>query len=235
LNHYEEIGLKELVIFLWSKTWIIVSSALVLGIVAFYISKFSIEPQYQATIRLYVNNKTESTNMLTTSDVTAAKSLVDTYITIIESNSYLNDVSKMTDFKYTPSEIKNMLSANSINGTEVFEVSVTGAVPKDCAKIANLIAQLAPSKISAIVEGSSVKIIDRAKTPTKPISPNISKNIAIACLFGLFACSFILVLIHIFDTTIYKEIDLKSFCKLPVLGIFIDFDQINRNKPNTRY
>ena len=230
MDNYKEISLKELFDCVWSRIWIIALTTVVFGALAFLITKYSIEPQYKATIRLYVNNRTESTNQLTTSDVAAAKSLVDTYITIIKSNSVLDDIVNKVDFDCTPNQIRNMMSASSINGTEVFEVSITGTSPENCAEIANLIAQLAPSKISEIVDGSSVKIIDRAKVPTVPVSPDIFKNTAIACLLGFIISSFIVVIIHMFDTTIRDEDGIKEFSTLPVLGIFFDFNQVSDNK-----
>lgn len=235
LQEYREISLKELLICIWEKISVIILITIIFGVAAFLITKYAITPKYNATIRLYVNNRTEATNTLTTSDVAAAKSLVDTYITIIESNSVLDEIAKKVDFEYTPNQIKKMMSAKAINGTEVFEVIITGSSPENTAEIANLIADIAPDKISEIVNGSSVKIIDRAKVPIEPISPIVSKNVVIACLLGLLISSFIVVLVHMFDTTIYSEEDIKDFCMLPVLGIFSDFNQVGQNKYGYSY
>jgi len=235
VEEYKEISLKELFVCIWDKFWIILLATILFGIAAFFITKFAIVPQYEATISMYVNNKTEATSSLTTSDVAAAKSLVDTYITIIESNSVLDDIVDNASFKCTPKQIKNEMSAKSLNGTEVFEVSIITDSPEKSVEIANLLAELAPSKISEIVEGSSVKIIDLAKIPTEPVSPSMSKNVAIASLLGFILCSFIIVLIHMFDTTIYGEDDIKEFCALPVLGIFSDFNQVSSSKYGYSY
>lgn len=232
MDVYREISLRELFICIWEKIWIILLVTAMCGIGALLITKFLIVPQYKATISLYVNNRTDSTNTVSTGDVAASKSLVDTYITIIESNSVVNDIVANAGFDVTAKQIKKMISAASINGTEVFEVSITGTSPQKCAKIANLIAELAPSKISEIVSGSSVKIIDNAKDPTEPISPSVPKNIAIACLLGFLISSLVVVLIHMFDNAIYNEDDIKEFCALPVLGIFSDFDQESHGSYN---
>lgn len=235
LQEYREISLKELFTCILEKISVIILTTIIFGVAAFSITKYAITPKYDATIRLYVNNRTEATNTLTTSDVAAAKSLVNTYITIIESNSVLDDISKRLDSEYTPNQIKKMMSAKAINGTEVFEVTITDPSPENSADIANLIADIAPDKISEIVNGSSVKIIDRAKVPTEPVSPIMSKNIAISCLLGLLISSFIIVLLNMFDTTIYSEDDIKDFCTLPILGIFSDFNQVSQNKYGYSY
>lgn len=235
MYEYREISLKELVFCIWEKIWIVILATIAFGVVAFAITKFILVPQYSATIRLYVNNRTESTNTLTTSDVAAAKSLVVTYITIIESNSVIEDILDKSGLEYTPEQVKRMMSAKAVNGTEVFDVTITGESPENSAKIANLIAEIAPDKISEIVSGSSVKIIDWAKVPTEPTSPNIIKNVAIACLLGGLTSCFIVVLIHMFDSTIYTEDDIKEFCTLPILGIFSDFSQVSQSKYGYSY
>ncbi len=235
MEEYREISLKELFVCIWDKLWIIALTTIVFGVAAFIITEYIIAPQYKATISMYVNNKTEATSSLTTSDVAAAKSLVDTYITIIKSNSVLEDIVDDASFECTPTQIKTMMSAKSLNGTEVFEVSITTDSAEKSAEIANLIADISPNKISEIVEGSSVKIIDVAKVPTEPVSPSMSKNVAIACLLGFIICSFVIVLIHMFDTTIYSEDDIKKFCTLPVLGIFSDFSQVSSNRYGYSY
>ena len=186
MEEYREISLKELFVCIWDKFWIIALTTIVFGVAAFLITEYIIVPQYEATISMYVNNKTEAATSLTTSDVAAAKSLVDTYITIIESNSVLEDIVANASFECTTAQIKTMMDAKSLNGTEVFEVSITTDSPDKSAEIANLLAKLAPNKISEIVDGSSVKIIDKAKVPTEPVSPSVSKNVAIACLDSFF-------------------------------------------------
>jgi len=235
LVEFREISLKSVFASVLNRIWLILLSAVIFSIAALFITKFAITPQYQATVRLYVNNKTEETNSLTQSDVTAAKSLVDTYITIIQSNSVIDSIANSSDINYSNQEIREMLSAKSVNGTEVFDVSIIGSSPEECAKIANRIAELAPDKISAIIEGSSVKIIDRAKIPSEPISPSLARNIAIAFLLGLVTSCIAFVIAHIMDTNIYSEDDVKEFCNLPILGVFPDLNTVNRGNYGYAY
>lgn len=235
MEENKKINYKALLVFILKKSWIIVSAAILFGAAAFCFTKFAITPKYRATIRLYVNNKIEASSSLTSSDVSASKSLVDTYITIIESDSVIDEIVENTENKYTNAQIKNMLSAKSINGTEVFEVSITGPSPEKCATIANAVADLAPGKISEIVDGSSVKIVDRAKVPSGPISPSISRNVAAAVLLGIVGSCIFVFFIFISDTTIYNENDIEEFCTLPILGILPDFTQVSKSKYDYLY
>lgn len=230
MDEYREISIREAVSSLWAKKWVIVLSTIVCGLAVWAYSTYCITPQFQTSVRLYVNNRTESTTSLTSSDMTAAKSLVDTYITIIQSTSLLEEVAENTGGYYSPGAIRSMLSAGAVNNTEVFMVSITNSSPEEAAKIANAIADTAPDFIKNIVEGSSVKIIDRAPVPSYPISPNIYRNTAIGALIGLILSGLAALLIYIFDTTIYSEDDIKEFCVLPILSIFRDFEQYKTDK-----
>ncbi len=235
MDEYKKIDYKSLLFFTLKKFWIIALAAVIFGVSALCVSLYAITPQYSSTIRLYVNNKTEASGSLTSSDVSAAKSLVETYITIIESDSFIDEIAEEIEGKYTNGQIRKMLSARSINGTEVFEVSVSGPSPEECAGIANKIAELAPAKITEIIEGSSVKIVDRAKVPSSPISPDIPLNIELAALLGIVVSCILIFIVFISDTTIYSEDDIGEFCTLPILGILPDFSKVNQSKDGNLY
>lgn len=227
MQESREIKLSDIFNAMWSRKWLIIIITIVAALGAAVVTKFFITPQYAATIRLYVNNSTESSATITSSDMTAAKSLVSTYFTVIQSDSVLDSVIDETGLTYyTPEKLKKMLSGGAVNDTEVFSITVTGPIASDCSILANSIADVAPDKIADIVEGSSVKIIDRAKEPVSPISPSLIKNVAIAAVIGFILSSLIAVLIFMFNTMIVTEDDIKKITDIPVLGVFSDFSQV---------
>lgn len=230
MDKYREISIQEVASCLWKKKWFIIATTVVLGAIALLYTMYFVTPLYQASIRLYVNNSTESSTSVTTADMSASKSLVDTYITILESNALLEDVIEKTGENYSIGAINSMMSAGAINGTEVFMVSITNPSPEEAAKIANAIADTAPGIITDIVEGSSVKIIDRATVPSWQISPNTTRNATMGALLGFLLSCLLFVLIFMFDTTIYTEDDIESFSNLPIMGNFSDFDQLISGK-----
>jgi len=224
MDKYKTINFKSLVIFILKKLWVIALAALIFGIAALLITSYAITPMYRATIRLYA-----------CSEVPASKLLADTYISIIESDSVVEELVERGKYGYTDKQIVKMLDAKPINNTDVFEVSVTGPMPEECANIANSIADIAPDKISEIIEGSSVKIIDRAKTPSEPVSPNIPGDVAAAVLIGITISGALLFFIFVSDTTIYSEEDIREFCTLSILGVLPDFNQVYQGRGNYSY
>ena len=55
-----EIDLLKLVLILWRKAWAIVLAMIVMGGIAFGITANFIEPTYQSSIKVYVNNQNQS-------------------------------------------------------------------------------------------------------------------------------------------------------------------------------
>ena len=78
------IDLGEIFEALIHKIWLIVLIAILGGILAFCLGLFAVTPQYESTVKLYVNNASEATNntksYISTTDIDAAQSLVNTYI-----------------------------------------------------------------------------------------------------------------------------------------------------------
>ncbi len=224
LQNYQYYNLEQLLGILWKKIWIVILISLFFCFIAFIFTYYCIEPKYTATIKLFVNNYTEINTDITSSDVTASQALVATYITIIQSDTVLDKVIAKTGINYTTQDIKKMMSAGALNDTEVFNVSITSIKPEEASHIANAIADIAPSQIAEIVSGSSVKIVDRAKIPIKPTSPNYLLNIVLGFLFGGLTSSAIILLVALKDQKVKTESDLKNISKLPLLGTITEFN-----------
>ena len=192
MNNMEEdtIDLLELARAIWKNILAIALVAVLFGSAAFCVTAFVIQPKYQATAALYVNNSSFSLGStsfsISTSELSASSSLVSVYIYILESRTTMEDVIKQADLTYTPEELGKMVSAKGINSTGAFEVTVTSTNPAEAELIANTIAKILPDRISEIVDGSSVRIVDYAIIPSHRSSPSMVKNTAMGILAGGF-------------------------------------------------
>ncbi|GHU50107.1 chain-length determining protein [Clostridia bacterium] len=218
-----EIDLKKLFMAILYRWWIVLLAAVIGAGATFAVTWNLITPEYSATAKMYVNNTIEKAATISSGDISASKSLVDTYITIIRSDTVLDEVIAEIGAWYTPKELNGMLTANAINSTEVFALTVKHPNPELAVSIVNTIASVAPRHLAEIVDGSSAKIVELAKTPTAPSSPDIKKNTAIGGFAGLFLAVIVLVLIVLFDVYVHTEVDLNSICELPILGVVSDF------------
>ncbi|MBQ8995753.1 MAG: hypothetical protein IJ091_08045 [Oscillospiraceae bacterium] len=221
-RYEEEIDLLQLAKTLLKNWKWIAAATLICGVIAACISVFLITPLYQAKALMYVNNSEISLGntkvSISASDLSAAQSLVDTYVVILRSRNTLNDVIEQTGVDYTYEQLLEMVSASSVNGTEIFQIVVTDADPEEAKLIANTIANLLPNKIASIIEGCSVRIVDSAVTPTKKSSPSNSKNTLIGLMVGFVASCGIIILLDLLDDVIHTEEDLTDNFDLPMLA-----------------
>ena len=134
----EEVNFKRLIDAALRKAWMIVLTSLVGALAMMLITFFFITPQYKSSAMFYVNNNAISVGSalsIDSGDITASKSLVNTYIVILNTRETLLDVIDYADIDRTYREIKDMIQAESVDETEVFRVVVTSEDPQEAEKI----------------------------------------------------------------------------------------------------
>lgn len=225
-----ELDLREVFAALLERIWLIIASAvLVASLVLGYTVAF-VTPQYQASVYMYVNNNSNNNagnNAISSSDLAVALKLVNTYVNIIKRDAVLETaaerIAKDTGEFYTSAQLRSMLTAASVEETEIFEVRVSHPDPEMAAIIANAIAEEAPAVIASTIEGSSAKVIDQAKVPTSPYTPSYSRNALLGAAVGVLIAAAIVVLQVLLDKRIKSEEDLAKISQVPVLGTIPDF------------
>lgn len=233
-NEELEIDLHRLFRALWRKAWAILLATFIFGSTFFVGSALFIKPLYEAEIRMYVNSSSsfnDGKTSISQAELSAAKTLVDTYIVILNSRTTIDAVIEQSGVPYTYKEIQSneMISASAVNGTEIFSVVVTSENATEAALMANTIAEVLPGKISDIVEGSSARIVDYAEIPIKPSSPNTIKNAAVGAVLGfVLACS-VVIIADLMDNLIHDSDYLSDTYHLPVLAVIPDLLSTNNS------
>lgn len=229
----KEIDLRRLGSALLKRAWVIVLCAVIVATAVFVYSKNFITPQYRTNISIYVNNSNKGQNGgISSSDLATSQRLVATYIDVLKSDLVLDQVAQQLKLNIPASALRGMLKAESPEGTEVLTVYVSNADKLLAAQIANAIADVAPGAIAEIVVGSSAKIIDRAKVPNAPYSPNNTNNALIGALIGVVIAVAGICLRELLDVRIKDEEDLARICAAPVLGNIPDFNTQNKSGHN---
>lgn len=217
---YREVDLITLLRALWRRSWVIVLATVAAGAVCFAWAQFLIAPTYEASALLYVNNTQDASKPISNSELSAAQSLVDTYVVILNSRTTLDQVRAAARVTYTDRELQKMIQAQAVNSTEVFEVTVTSEDPQEAQKIANTIAQVLPSRISSVVEGSSVRVVDYAQLPSGKAAPSLPRYTVLGMVAGFLLSCAALVLRELLDNQIRGEdYLLQAYPQVPVLAV----------------
>ena len=223
-----DIDLQRLVTALLDKSLLIGIVAVVCAVVTFLGTYFFVTPMYQSSAMFYVNNNSvslgEASLSISSADISASRGLVKSYIIILNTRETLNDVIDYSGVDRTYGELKGMISAASVDSTEIFQVVVTSPDPQEADKIADAVAYILPKRISSIIEGTSAKIVDSAVVSSRPSSPSYTKNAATGFAVGLLLSAAWVVLRALMDITIRSEEDITQNCKAPILAAVPDME-----------
>lgn len=215
----DEIAIIDILLLMKRHWWIILLSMLCVGLLSFVYSIYLVTPEYTSSGTLYVSNTQEKKNdAVDMNEINASQKLVNTYIEILRSNTYMAKISDNVGLGYSANQIKSMLSMNALNQTEILQIKVTNKNPDHAATILNEILANADNEIIRIAKAGSVEVIDEAFVPTTPSSPNIPKNTMVGLLLGAVLAMAVLFVIYMMDSTIHGETSLTDKYEIPVLG-----------------
>lgn len=199
--------------------WLIAILAIVVGGGTYAYSKLTSVPQYDSSGTLYIDTQKESkTDDVNTSGLQNAITLLPTYIEVLRSEPFLEDVSDDIDNKYSASSILDMSTFTAVEETNLITITVQTTDPHDAYLIARSIIRNAPRRIAQIFEGGSVKVIEYPKETTSSIPDNSFKLGIIGFIAGAAIAMLIIFLINLFDTRVKSSEELTNRYGLPILG-----------------
>lgn len=188
-----QIDLRKMADILLPKAWLILLVAVLGGLAAFLYTHFMITPLYTANVTLYVRStqaRLDGSDSVNYNELVIAQHITDTYITVLQSDAILEKVAEESPVEGdNAAVIRSMMDVSAVEDTSIINVRITSASPKRAEQMANLIAEHAPGPMAEYIEGSSVRILNYAKVPVAPSSPNVRQNVTVGFLIGLLLCA----------------------------------------------
>ncbi len=230
-----EITFKDILNIIKKNVLLIVIVSVILAMVTFIFTSCFVPEEYTSKVKLYVETNADSsqTNYNALNSMNYAKSVVPTYIEMLETTKFYSEVSKTLEDKYTPSQLSQKITFKAIEDTEVFEAVVVDENPTEAKAIADAVAQTAPEILANFNDNANLKVVDDATLPKSPSSPNVAKNVLIA-----FAAGVVLSLIfafgqEFFDTRIKYNNEMTEILGIPVLSAVPDFEKALKKSKHT--
>lgn len=204
---------------------------IILGIVCgagvFCVSNFLLERRYQSRALLYVENSQQTTEAVNINDISAAQKLVNTCQIIFKNEALLQDLINNLNLPYSVSQLSRMITAQSVNSTEVMEIVVESTSPQEAQMVANELVRLANDEFLRIIKAGSIEVIDYGRISPYPVFPNTTLYTAIGVMVGiLIAC--VIVYVHdMLDVAIKHDDNIAKIYNVPVFAEITDFDSAN--------
>ena len=137
---------------------------------------------------------------------------------MLKNRTTLERVISATDVPYTYRQLNGMITAAPANETEIMRITVTSTDPYEAAKIANGIAEVLPKRISEIIDGATMEVVDSAVPVLEKVNPSITKYTAIGLILGVMVAAAAIVVGALLDDTIHDEEYVLQKFDCPILA-----------------
>lgn len=226
-NQAVEIDVFAMLKTLWKRKFSIVLVALVFAIAAFGYSAFLAKKEYQSTSRIYVvSRQNQDNNALTNSDLQAGSYLVKDYREIILSQNVLSQAIEELKLDLTPAELSKKISVSVPTDTRILSITAKDGNPKEAARIANVLRNVAAEKIISVTKVSDVTTLDEAEVPQSPSSPNIRRNVLLGFIAGAGLMVVLMVVVEVLDDRVKRPEDIEELMGFTLLGIVPDIKKL---------
>lgn len=226
-NQAVEIDVFSMLKTLWKRKFSIVLVALVFAIAAFGYSAFLAKKEYQSTSRIYVvSRQNQDNNALTNSDLQAGSYLVKDYREIILSQNVLSQAIEELKLDLTPAELSKKISVSVPTDTRILSITAKDGDPKEAARIANGLRNVAAAKIISVTKVSDVTTLDEAEVPRSPSSPNIRRNVLLGFIAGAGLMVVLMVVVEVLDDRVKRPEDIEELMGFTLLGIVPDIKKL---------
>ena len=218
-----EIDLGNLFFYLLKKKWAILLCTLIATLIGLIVNGFMITPQYTASSRIYVLNKS-SENTIAVQDIQMSKELLGDYEVLITGNNVTKEVIKEFDLDMKPEELSKKIKVTAPDNTRILQISVTDEDPKLAADIANLVWKIAGTQLKEIMGVDAVNLVYAAEMPKEPSSPDVIKNTILSGMAGLIFAVGIATILFINNDKIKTEEDVDKYLGINTFGAIPNSD-----------
>lgn len=229
----DEIDLVDLFFYLMKRAWVIGTVLVLCLVLGFFGTKIIITPQYTASTRVYILNRSNE-NVVAYTDIQISTQFLKDYQELITGQNVTKEVVEKLGLDLTPAQLAKKISVSSPDGTRILQINVTDSSPRNAATIANKVQEVAAEQIQSIMDIDAVRLIYSADVPTAPSSPNALKNTLLAGLAGAALTVMLFVVIYLLDDTIRTEDDVARYLNLPVLGIIPISEELESQAGNNK-
>ena len=220
----EELDLKELFEMFWNKKVQIILIVAIFVVIGVIYSIGFVTPVYTSSTTLVlagqesVNSAEQTSNSITTTDITINSKLVSTYSELVKSKKVIRRVISNLGLDINEEDVRKNITVNSKENTEIIQISVTNQNPTYAMKIANETAKIFTEQVAEIYNINNVHVVDEAEEELEPSNVNHVKDVIIFAFIGIVVAVIYVLIANMLDTTIKSREEVEKLYKVPVLA-----------------
>ena len=219
----EELDLKELFEMFWNKKIKIILIVAIFAVIGVIYSIGFVVPEYTAFTKLVLAGQSSdatgnTTEAITTTDLTINSKLVGTYSELVTSNDVVRQVITNTGINISEEALKSSIEVSSVEDTDVIKISVTNQNPTYATKLTNETAKAFMEKVAEIYNINNVHVVDEAEEPQSPSNVNHLKDVIIFTFIGVVVAVAYVLIANMLDNTIKTREEVERLFKIPVIA-----------------
>ncbi|OJF94202.1 YveK family protein [Alkalibacterium sp. 20] len=188
------------------KKWIWIVLASLLGLLVSYgVTNYVLSPQYASVTRMIVSRNYVGEESVELGDIQTNIQLINTYRDIINDPVVLDEVIENLSFDISENKLRNNITIQINNDSQIFGISVLGDSPEQAAETTNLIAETFQQNVGTILNVENVSILSPARPDINPVSPRVLINIVFGTFLGFLSGIVISLTIYVKDKKVYDE------------------------------
>jgi capsular exopolysaccharide synthesis family protein len=220
--------------------WICAAGLLIGGGIAFGVSLL-IGPRYSTQMQFFVS----TTGSTSTSDAfqggQLAQQRVASYTGLLTGKDLATRVVDRLDVPLTPAELAGEISATTVTGTVLIDVTVTDPSPVRAEQIANALGTEFPRLVSSLESASdpaaptvNVALTDAPGPAVQPSPPLSVRTTVLGAVLGLLVGAGLAVARTMLDRSLTEQEDAVRLGGAPVIGVVFRDDSLGRRRPDER-
>lgn len=215
-NDEMEIDLKEIIILLLKKWWLIGAGAILCAGLAFVYCRLTSAAVYQSTSSMLVLNQMNEAG--DDGYLSQSTKVTDDYIELISSRIVVEQAIANLNLEDEYEDVVSSISAKCPSGTRIIEITVTDADAEKAKILTDELQKVTKKYIEELFEVYAVKILDEGNISENAIKPSAKKYVVVGFGAGVVLAAMFIVIIYIMDDTIKTESQIKHYLNTRLLG-----------------
>ena len=232
----EELDIKEIFKKKKKKKMYIILLIAVFAELGILYTSYLVTPMYKSSTTLVLaqsasdTNAKNTTNTITTTDITLNSKLISTYSELIKSKSVVRQVISNLGISVDEEKIEKNITVKARENTEVIEITVANENKTYATRIANELANVFAKKVGEIYNINNVNIVDRAEDDDEPYNIHKGKTTFIFAFIGVAISGLYVIAIYMLDNTVKNTDKIERDLGVPVLAVIPIYGGKIKNK-----
>lgn len=225
----ENINISEIFEALKKRYKLIIGITLAFTVIAAVLSFFVIKPKYEVTTKLFIGKEINQSQkqQYDNNDVMMYQKLLTTYAEVIQTDDLIQRGLNKGHLNIDVKDVKDGLKVTPRADTQILEISYTGTDKLQAVNIVKDITDEFIKESKKLIPNGNIQVIEQAKVPENPVSPNKKLNILIAFVLGVMVSVGLSLLLEFMNNTYKSKEDVENYLDIPVIGVIPEFDEEN--------